>query len=1000
MPTRTLSEARRAAYGRYPAMVSADQLARCFHLDRGDLAVIAGLRGAHNRIGFAAQLGTVRFLGVLPNDADFVPRVVIATLARQLDEPTPCLASYWQGRQRWRHAGLIRARYGYRDLEEAGAARLRLTRWLYALCWTGDDRPSLLTERAVVWLLAEKVLLPGLSTVERLCARVRSRVHERRWQTLADSFAPEQRVRLDALFDSEAATTNLEGLRRSPQRFGPGELMRHLERLDAIRELALAPDAAPAVPEAVVDRLARAARRMRPTVLARLPEPRRTATLAALFHALEGIALDDALDLFDQLIEQSVKDATRAHTAARLRSLRDLDAAALIAAKAAGLAVAEPGTEVDLVAARERLLDQISAADIRAAIESIERLARPPDDRPFEELCGSWLRISRLFANLLARVEFEAVPAAEPVREALAFLAGCTGWARMATKGAPTACVAAAWRRHVFAKAAKGADAPIADNRAYVFAVLEAARRAMKRRDLFVSRSTRFANPVQGLLEGSAWEASRPAVLRALGRSEDVSAEIGSLSACLDAGYRRTLANLPTNADLRLVEDEPTLAQLDRLEEPASLLSLRAAIAARLPKGDLPDVVLETMARTGFAAAFTHVQGGPARVEGFEISLAAALIAEACNVGLEPMVRPDVPALRRERLSWVSQNFIRDDTLRAAGAVLVAAHDALPIAQAWGSGEVASADGVRFVVRGEPVHAGFNPKYFGHRRGITWYNLVSDQSTGLGGIAVPGTLRDSLVLLGLLLEQETPLEPQEIMTDTAAYSDVVFGLFWLLGYRFSPRLADIGGARLWRVDRTADYGAFDAASQSRIDTDRIIAAWPDLLRLAGSLKLGRVKADGMMRLLQVKERPTALARALVELGRIIKSVHVLEYLDDADKRRRILIQLNRQELRHRLARRVCHGNRGELGAGYREGQEDTLGALDLVLNVIALWNATYMQAVVERLEAERHPVDPADLARVSPLAHRHINLLGRYAFTVPEAVANGELRPLRNPTSE
>ena len=103
------------------------------------------------------------------------------------------------------------------------------------------------------------------------------------------------------------------------------------------------------------------------------------------------------------------------------------------------------------------------------------------------------------------------------------------------------------------------------------------------------------------------------------------------------------LANLPTNPDLRMQDDAPTLAQLDRLEEPASLLGLRAAIAARLPKGDLPDVVLETMARTGFAAAFTHVQGGAARVEGFEISLAAVLIAEACNVGLEPMVRADVP---------------------------------------------------------------------------------------------------------------------------------------------------------------------------------------------------------------------------------------------------------------------------------------------------------------------------------------------------------------------
>ena len=127
---------------------------------------------------------------------------------------------------------------------------------------------------------------------------------------------------------------------------------------------------------------------------------------------------------------------------------------------------------------------------------------------------------------------------------------------------------------------------------------------------------------------------------------------------------------------------------------------------------------------------------------------------------------------------------------------------------------------------------------------------------------------------------------------------------------------------------------------------------------------------------------------------------MLGYLDDADKRRCILVQINRQELRHRLARRVCHGNRGELVAGYREGQEETLGALGLVLNVIALWNATYIQAAVARLEAEGHRVDPADLARVSPLLHRHINVLGRYSFTLPKAVANGDLRPLREPTFE
>ena len=113
---------------------------------------------------------------------------------------------------------------------------------------------------------------------------------------------------------------------------------------------------------------------------------------------------------------------------------------------------------------------------------------------------------------------------------------------------------------------------------------------------------------------------------------------------------------------------------------------------------------------------------------------------------------------------------------------------------------MASADGLRFVVPVRTVHAGPNPKYFGIGRGVTYYNLVSDQFTGLHGITVPGTLRDSLVLLAVALEQQTELQPTQIMTDTGAYSDVVFGLFRLLGYRFSPRLADIGGTRFWRID--------------------------------------------------------------------------------------------------------------------------------------------------------------------------------------------------------
>src|SRR6266702_3446477 len=139
-----------------------------------------------------------------------------------------------------------------------------------------------------------------------------------------------------------------------------------------------------------------------------------------------------------------------------------------------------------------------------------------------------------------------------------------------------------------------------------------------------------------------------------------------------------------------------------------------------------------------------------------------------------------------------------------------------------------------------------------------------------------------------------------------------------------------------------------------------------------------------MRTLRVDDRPTRLAQAVAEVGRIDKTVHCLTYVDDESKRRSTLGQLNRGEARHSLARAVFHGKRGELRQRYREGQEDQLGALGLVVNVMVLWNTLYMQAALDQLRAEGYSVLSEDQARLSPLGHEHINMLGRYSFAVPE----------------
>ncbi len=144
-----------------------------------------------------------------------------------------------------------------------------------------------------------------------------------------------------------------------------------------------------------------------------------------------------------------------------------------------------------------------------------------------------------------------------------------------------------------------------------------------------------------------------------------------------------------------------------------------------------------------------------------------------------------------------------------------------------------------------------------------------------------------------------------------------------------------------------------------------------MIRTAGSLKLGKVQASVLVRSLLKSERPSGLTQAIIEVGRINKTLYLLNYIDDEDYRRRILTQLNRGESRHAVARAICHGQKGEIRKRYTDGQEDQLGALGLVTNAVVLWNTIYMQAALDHLRAQGETLNDEDIARLSPLCHGH-----------------------------
>ena len=362
----------------------------------------------------------------------------------------------------------------------------------------------------------------------------------------------------------------------------------------------------------------------------------------------------------------------------------------------------------------------------------------------------------------------------------------------------------------------------------------------LRRRDIYVQHSERWSDTREKLLQGTAWQANRTQVSRSLGHSLVASDVIEKLTSKLDESYKQVAANFSKNTAITIDNSGKnpalTISNLDKLEESSELVKFKEQVTNLLPKIDLTELLLEIHAHTGFLNEFNHVSEANSRADDLITSICAVLIAEACNIGLEPLIKNHIPALTQMRLNWVKQNYFRAETLTNANAKLVDYHSTLSLPKKWGGGEVASADGMRFVVPVPTINARPNKKFFGlTKKGLTWYNFISNQYTGFHAIVVPGTLRNSIFVLEGMLEQQTGLNPIEIMTDTAGTSDMIFGLFWLLGYQFSPRLADAGESIFYRIDKSADYGVLNELAFSTVNIARIAQHWDDMMRIAGSL---------------------------------------------------------------------------------------------------------------------------------------------------------------------
>ncbi|NNM97469.1 MAG: Tn3 family transposase, partial [Candidatus Dormibacteraeota bacterium] len=976
MPVEFLTDEEAAAYGRFIGVPSRAELERVFFLDDVDKELIAKRRGDHNRLGFALQLTTVRWLGTFLSDPLEVPDEVVAYLAGQLTIADPSCVQRCTVRRttRFEHVEEIKEALGLKDFADA---EKELEVWVDARAWTTGDGPKAIFNDAVVWLADRGTLLPGVTTLVRLVARVRDQATERLWEALVDVLTDQQRRELELLLDvpDGANSSELERWRRGPARPSGKNLERALTRVADISAVGLGGlDLDAVVPHRRLVELARYGMAAKAPQLRRHPVSRRLATLFATVVHLEAKAVDDCLELLDLLmVTELVGKAERESNVQRLRQHPRLARASATLAQAmrvvlettgegAAISVGELWKAIEAVAPR---------ADLEAAVAAVDDLVGSPGDDDEEatrsELTTRIVTVSGFLKTLTEVIDFAANAEAGGVLAAMRSLPGLLRARRRLTViDIDEAVVHGSWKRLVFG-APPAPDGTI-DRASYVFCVLTQFHRHLKRGDIYAEASGRWRDPRARLLDGQAWTNAKTTVLTALSLPEDPGDLLDRHAGTLDQAYRDFAARTADNTALSVDADGRLhVERLTAFPDPPSLVELRRQVTAMLPRVDLPEVILEVMAwQPGFVAAFTAASRGQSRLGDLHVSVAACLTAQALNIGFAPIAKQGVEALEPDRISHVNQTYLNAETYSAANRWLIEAQADIPLAQAWGGGLVAAIDGMRFVVPVPSIYARPNRKYFGPKRGVTWLNMVNDQAAGLGAKVVSGTARDSLHMIDVIFAQDGGRRPEIIVADTGSHSDVVFGLVHLLGLEYRPALADLPDQKLWRIDPDADYGALNTAARGRIDLHRLRRHWPDILRVVASVHTGAVAAYDVVRMLQRDGSPTPLGDAVASYGRIFKSLHVLAYADDETYRRDIKGIRNLQEGRHSLAKAVFHGKNGELYQHYHKGMEDQLGALGLVLNCVVLWTTRYQDAALAQLRDAGHQVSDEDVARLSP----------------------------------
>jgi TnpA family transposase len=522
------------------------------------------------------------------------------------------------------------------------------------------------------------------------------------------------------------------------------------------------------------------------------------------------------------------------------------------------------------------------------------------------------------------------------------------------------------------------------NRRAYECAVLTALRDEIKRGNVWIPGSKRFGKLDDFFLPEATWATTRQAFFRKAGLPADPRAAAMSLTTRLSTAYDRFLAALPANAYVTVEPDgwhlstDPAEA-LSPAEE-AGVMTLRAWLRDKVPTIRLPELLLTVDNDLDWSRHFLPLGQRATRTADDVCQVVATIMAYGCNLGPETMARltNDVTYADIQRITdW----YLHEETLRAALADIVNAIAALETTQVWGDGRASSSDGQRFLFPRRVLR-----RTYSHRLGdyaLEFYTFIANNYAPFYTVPIECTERDAPYVLDGLLYHESDLDPEEHYTDTHGYVELNFAAFPMFGKRFCPRIRGLHRQWIYRIDAHKDYGALTpivSPKKRTIHLDWITEQWDRMGQFFASFAAGHTTASVALKRLLACGPRNHFYRAVRELGRVYKTMFILDYLTEPALRRRVRRGLLQGEQLHALARHVHYGKRGHADGHDFQQQMSRASCLILILAAIIYWQILEIDSVLRHWDPTEDGVDPALLTHISPIGWDNIMLYGEYAL--------------------